>query len=700
MSSYGKSTSEKPKAVESDSSPGPIKPIGTPHVSSNHSIGDLHSKRDKGEASVTSGLTKLSGKTAVSSGVLIGVPMSKNPNGAIIHSTKAGVSSGVRGKSAVSSRVKGKAIVSAEVVAFKDVKYGPHDGELRFRLIHFWEARNVVSKVLIGLEMLLIDQEETVIQGFIPAGRIDTYLPHMRAGGLYRLNSFFGSHNKNLYRVAEPSFTITFSSTSVLSDLTDSPVCFLEDRFRIHGYEEFDAACDLRGDLYESHQTVHLGGTSDRGSVQGVYLYNQKDFQHETNFYGFYTQEGVQANCNRAKILTEQEVMNFTSQRFSSPSICEYPTLEGDFSSRKERPEPKPIIGFKRNLSAFQKAQYQEKWPRNYEVMIQSPKPVKPVLHLPQLEANRFNQLQTRHWRPGDHFNQSGDIIHGQEELYKSIPCTSSHWIRRILIYSNLPYLEQTDINVQQLFSLQIRHEIRTFQAIQKIPRKLSYPLKPSRLKPWFHHFYQFVGYPHVPTTYMKQEDAKVAWFECIATIADVVHGSSWYYIGCGGCHTKATKGPTTLMCRKCGKTEIVGDAQYLAKISVHDSDDQASFVLLGDAGHELSGRKASELVASYFEANENVKDDHLVPVPQALIDTIGQTRKFIVKVSNHNLTGKTQALTVTKVLPLEVQEVEGALEGTLQKGVADGNPSTCVGIVKRAANNVVAEDPKRARCG
>ncbi|WZZ51856.1 hypothetical protein YC2023_051963 [Brassica napus] len=135
MSSNGSSISEKPKGVESDSSPGPIKPIGTPHVSSNHSIGDLHSKRDKGEASVTSGLTKLSGKTAVSSGVLIGVPMSKNPNGAIIHSTKAGVSSGVRGKSVVSSRVRGKAI-------------------------------------------------ETVIQGFIPAGRIDTYLPHMRAGAL------------------------------------------------------------------------------------------------------------------------------------------------------------------------------------------------------------------------------------------------------------------------------------------------------------------------------------------------------------------------------------------------------------------------------------------------------------------------------------------------------------------------------------
>ncbi|KAG5409101.1 hypothetical protein IGI04_005420 [Brassica rapa subsp. trilocularis] len=174
-------------------------------------------------------------------------------------------------------------------------------------------------------------------------------------------------------------------------------------------------------------------------------------------------------------------------------------------SPRKEPPEEKPIIGVKRSFSAFQKAQYQEKWPRNYEVMIQSPKPAKPVLHLPQLEASRFIQLQTRHWRPGDHFNQSGDIIHGQEELYKSIPCTSSHWIRRILIYSNLPYLEQTDINVQQLFPLQFRHDLNawpslplfglhislscftlilsTFQAVKKVPRKLTYPLKPSRFK-------------------------------------------------------------------------------------------------------------------------------------------------------------------------------------------------------------------------
>ena len=51
------------------------------------------------------------------------------------------------------------------------------------------------------------------------------------------------------------------------------------------------------------------------------------------------------------------------------------------------------------------------------------------------------------------------------------------------------------------------------------------------------------------------------------------------------------------------------------------------------------------------------------------MIDTIGQTRKFIAKVSNHNLTAKTQTLTaktqtltVTKVLPPDAPEPEGNL--------------------------------------
>ncbi|KAF8061882.1 hypothetical protein N665_1205s0005 [Sinapis alba] len=42
---------------------------------------------------------------------------------------------------------------------FNDASQGPAKSELRFRLIHFWEAKNIAKGgTFIGLEMLLIDE--------------------------------------------------------------------------------------------------------------------------------------------------------------------------------------------------------------------------------------------------------------------------------------------------------------------------------------------------------------------------------------------------------------------------------------------------------------------------------------------------------------------------------------------------------------
>ncbi|KAG2248781.1 hypothetical protein Bca4012_087900 [Brassica carinata] len=195
--------------------------------------------------------------------------------------------------------------------------------------------------------------------------------------------------------------------------------------------------------------------------------------------------------------------------------------------------------------------------------------------------------------------------------------------------------------------------------------------------------------------SYMKQEGAK-----CSATIDDIVRDSAWYYIACGGCKTKATKGPTTLMCKKCGKTEIVGAAEYLTKLSVYDNNDHASFVLLGDAGRELTGMKASELVESYFEANERVGDNHGVPVTPSLTDSIGQTRTFVIKVSKHNLDGKTQSLTVTKVLPLKVPALKGNIDEDVEEEPADEKDGAADGTVKRNSDGIESGETKRAKCG
>ncbi|KAL0802601.1 hypothetical protein Bca101_057777 [Brassica carinata] len=144
------------------------------------------------------------------------------------------------GKSPVSSASEGK------VMLFRDITLGPHETQSRFRLIHFWEAWNPIKKTLIGLEMLLIDE-----QGFISPGRIEKYLSKMKRGSVYKFDNFYGTSNKTSYRVSEHAVTMSFSWNSALSILQDSTTPFEEDRFRFHSYEAFAANCDLKGDLYD-----------------------------------------------------------------------------------------------------------------------------------------------------------------------------------------------------------------------------------------------------------------------------------------------------------------------------------------------------------------------------------------------------------------------------------------------------------------
>ncbi|XP_013624684.1 PREDICTED: uncharacterized protein LOC106330820 [Brassica oleracea var. oleracea] len=368
--------------------------------------------------------------------------------------------------------------------------FGPHEGEVRFQLIHFWEAWNAQTKVLIGLEMLLIDEEENVIQGFILYGRIKTYLRHMKAGATYRLNKFFGSKSKTIYRVAEPSVTISFSWNSVLSVLEDSSICFPEDRFRIHGYREFEAASDLRGDLYGSSDSIMLDEAEIVASrrvdlhvqthddpVLKLYLWDKAAFEFCEKF---------KAPEGTARVISQQENSDILREK---------------------------IVG---------------------------------VLSLSSMAFSRV-------------FLDS-DVQ--ETRFYLS-------WLN-----SNLDVANRVNVEVVT------KPETATLGEL---------------------------------FSYMNQASAKVAWFECTSTIDDVVHGSGWYYIGCGVCHTKATKGSTTLMCKKCGKSEIVGVAQYLSKLSAYDHNGQAVFVVLGE---ELTGKKAAELVERYYQANDSVGEDHIVPVP------------------------------------------------------------------------------------
>ncbi|XP_013594637.1 PREDICTED: uncharacterized protein LOC106302729 [Brassica oleracea var. oleracea] len=374
----------------------PVKPVAQIGVSS----GDVSSMKSKGVAAVSSSPIKPISKTGASSGLNIGV----------------------KGKASVSSGAKDKAIVSdnvGEVITFNDVTFGPHEGEVRYRLIHFWEAWNAQTKVLIGLEMLLIDEEENIIQGFIPYGRIETYLCHMKAGATYQLNKFFGSKSKTIYRVAEPSVTISFSWNSVLSVLDDNYAGHIK---LVNGQVLSDSLLLDEAEIAASRR-VDLHVQTHDDPLLKLYLWNKAAFEFCEKF---------KASGGTARVIL---VTTLNPKRFGGV------------------------------LSLFSVA--------SSRVFLDS-----------DVQETRFYLS----W-----LNSNLDVANRVNAEVVTKPETAT---------------------LGELFS------------------------------------------------YMNQASAKVAWFECTTTIDDVVHGSGWYYIGCGVCQSKATKGPTTLMCKKCGKSEIAGVAQ------------------------------------------------------------------------------------------------------------------------------------------
>ncbi|KAH0878906.1 hypothetical protein HID58_066300 [Brassica napus] len=451
------------------------------------------------------------------------------------------------GKSAVSSAILMKPNASTalsfahgdQVMFFRNVSLRPHEADLRFRLIHFWEARNPNTKILIGQEMLLIDEEGTVIQGFVPAGRVGTY--KLTPGSVYKLSNFFGSKNKAQYRVTDHSATVTFAWNSDLSALENPLVPIHEDRFKFHSYEEFQANCDRKVDLYD-----YVG---------------------------------------HMKLVNGQTITGHT-------------VLD------------KVDIAEKRHLC----------------VHVQTHDAPVMKLYLWDKAASDFCQK------------------------FKSYGSTPSVLLVTTVTPKHLGVFMDTDV-------------------------------QPSK---------DYLGWK-----LLRYMSCSVAWFECTATIDDVVQGSAWYYISCDECNSKAVKGLTSLICnnKKCGKSEVTGVAQYLTRISVYDKSEQA--------------------VLSFL-SNEGVGADHCMSVPHALLDTIGQTHKFIVKVSDHNLTGKTQTITVTKILPPEAPHPIAPLEedaipvtsddilktGSEESGPSRGFEDSAGDRVRKASESLESNEAKHSKSG
>ncbi|KAF3565039.1 hypothetical protein DY000_02013494 [Brassica cretica] len=152
---------------------------------------------------------------------------------------------------------KKTAILTGDVsspLLFRHVSPGPGDSTMQFRLIHFWEARKNVKGgpgIFLGIEMLMIDEEGTLAQGFIGQNRRDQYEKELRRGSIYTLTNYYASNSKVMYHIADQRLVICISHASAMSKVDRDIEGILTERFRIHSFSDFEANCYLRGDLHD-----------------------------------------------------------------------------------------------------------------------------------------------------------------------------------------------------------------------------------------------------------------------------------------------------------------------------------------------------------------------------------------------------------------------------------------------------------------
>uniref|UniRef100_A0A0D3AQI8 Replication factor A C-terminal domain-containing protein n=1 Tax=Brassica oleracea var. oleracea TaxID=109376 RepID=A0A0D3AQI8_BRAOL len=429
---------------------------------------------------------------------------------------------------------------------------------MQFRLLYFWDApKNVKGGpgILLGIEMLMIDAEGTLAQGFIGQNRRNQYEKELQRGRIYTLTNFYASNNKVMYNVADQRLVICISHASALSKVEEDIEGILTERFRVHSFSDFEANCDLRGDLHDVVGHLKL--------VDG-------------------------------QVLHQRPVLCTNEDSTSRKVMVHLQLKEG------------PVI----NVYLWDEAA------ESFRLKFDASAAIPTVLLVTTVNPKRLGKL-----------------------------CLSSMSSSRVF------FDEEVDPTKEYLAWLTTNPSVTSL--VNPVEVVKAETLTISEI-----------------SAFVKREPAQVAYFDCLATIDDVKLGTEWYYIACKDCQTKLNRGPTTLLCPKCGNENATAVANYRVELSVYDNDEQCTFIILGDAGKDLTGRKATELIDAYV-----------------------QTKKFRIKVANYNFTPIRLSLTATKIVsPAELppknpplKTLPGTEVENTELAASSGGGASAIDVQKKA---------------
>ncbi|CAN7073501.1 unnamed protein product [Brassica oleracea var. botrytis] len=96
-----------------------------------------------------------------------------------------------------------------------------------------------------GITILLLDELDSVIHGFIPANRASHYRNDLKTGSIVRLDRFEVARVAHMYKITEHQFLIRFIASTLQ---TDAPVIKF-DMFMVRHYDHLQVLANTNLEL-------------------------------------------------------------------------------------------------------------------------------------------------------------------------------------------------------------------------------------------------------------------------------------------------------------------------------------------------------------------------------------------------------------------------------------------------------------------
>ncbi|XP_018470517.2 uncharacterized protein LOC108842180 isoform X1 [Raphanus sativus] len=142
------------------------------------------------------------------------------------------------------------AAVVVAPTSFDDLRLGRSGQFVVGRLLRFWDSRNIKKQgEFMGITLLFLDAQNSVIHGFIPAARSGHYRPGLRSGSIVKVSSFEVARCTNMYKITDSPFVIRFLPQTTIDEvLVDAPVINLQ-KFMLRKFEHLQALANTNLEL-------------------------------------------------------------------------------------------------------------------------------------------------------------------------------------------------------------------------------------------------------------------------------------------------------------------------------------------------------------------------------------------------------------------------------------------------------------------